>query len=82
MNNSTCVKCGNPFEMGTNGITDNGAEVCDSCANIVRTAEGFAFDRSAPFQVHRPIRNSGQGGARVRVGDVAILNPARKDGKA
>lgn len=77
MNNCKCSKCGRPFRMGVTGVyTDNG-DLCDGCANISRQPNGNAYRNDAPFEIFRPIANIGQGGARVRPGDVAQVHPNR-----
>lgn len=38
-----CKKCHHEMTLGVNGISTDGGDLCDSCANVVRGADGFAW---------------------------------------
>jgi hypothetical protein len=46
----TCVECQRTFEMGKNGITLGGRDLCDSCGQVRRNAEGHILsDREGVY---------------------------------
>lgn len=78
MNNSKCSVCGTPFEMGVSGIFAGKVEKCDSCAGVVRLANGERYEANRPYEMCRSITSAYLNAAGPRPGDFIVVHPNRK----
>jgi hypothetical protein len=78
MNNATCNACGCKFEMGVDGVCEDGVDLCDQCAGMVRTSEGLCYESNVPYQIYRPITSAYLNSARACPGDFVRVHPHRK----
>ena len=76
MKEVTCQDCGTVFQMGYNGVTEDGRNLCDSCAGVVRGKSGYEFSNDGKSNYYLPIYSNYSG--KVGPGDFVIKNPMRR----